>query len=174
LFEYKLFIPEKRVGVLIGEKGKIKRLIEKKTGTKLAIDKEEVTISGEESYNAWVCKRIIKAIGRGFNPNDALKLIIDGFVFKLINIMDYARNQKDKFRLRGRVIGEDGKTRKRLEMVTDCKIIVFGKTIGIIGNEQGVQDALEAIEMLLDGAQTNSVFNFLEKKAKKRVKKELI
>ncbi|MBD3311945.1 RNA-processing protein [archaeon] len=174
MFEYQLLIPKERVGALIGDKGKMKRLIERKTSTSLLIKHEEVTIKGDDSYKAWICSQVVKAVGRGFNPKEALKLIKEGYVFELINIMDYARNQKDKFRLRGRVIGENGKTKRGIEGHTGCKISVFGKTIGIIGPATMVGDAIEAVKMLLEGAQTNSVHNFLEKKAKMRVKKELI
>ena len=66
-------------------------------------------------------------MGRGFNPKDALDLTKEGFVFELIDIMDYARSKNDKYRLRGRVIGEEGKTRHHIERETGCKIMVFGK-----------------------------------------------
>jgi ribosomal RNA assembly protein len=174
MYEYRLLIPKKRVGVLIGDKGKMKRLIENKTSTSIEVYEEEVLIKAEDSYNAWICQQVVKAVGRGFNPRDALRLLKEGYVFEIIDIMDYARNQKDKFRLKGRVIGEDGKTRKHIERTTNTKIIVFGKTIGVIGPSQGVQDALNAIEMLLEGSQTGTVYKFLEKKAKMRIKKELI
>jgi len=174
VYEYKLLIPKERVGVLVGEKGKTKRLIERLTGTKLKIDEEEVTIKGVDSFNAWACQNVIKAIGRGFNPKDAIKLVKEGFVLEVIDVMDYARNQKDKYRLRGRVIGEDGKTRRHLENATQTKIIVFGKTIGIIGKENDVRDALEAVKIILQGSHIKTAYKFLEKKAKSRLKKELI
>lgn len=174
MFEYQLLIPKGRVGALIGEKGKMKRLIERKTNTSLVVNEEEINIKGDDSYQAWLCKKVVKAVGRGFNPVDALKLIKEDYVLKLVNVMDYARNQKDKFRLRGRVIGEDGKTKHTIERLTNCKISVYGKTIGVIGPATRAGDAVEAIKMLLLGSQTNSVYKFLEKKEKMRIKKELI
>ena len=139
-----------------------------------ALREEEITIQGEESYNAWVCEQVIKAIGRGFTPKDALKLTQENHVFELIDIMDYARNQNDKFRLRGRVIGEDGKTRERIERETNCEIVVYGKTVGVIGPAEDAKNAIKAVEMLLEGAQTSTVTKFLEKEAKKKIRQELL
>jgi len=174
MFEYRVLIPKDRVGVLIGEKGKIKRLIERRANAKITIVDEEVTIKSEDSYNAWTCKQVIKAIGRGFNPVEALDITKEGYAFEMIDVMDYARNQKDKYRLSGRVIGEKGKTKSYIENKTECNISIFGKTIGVIGPEEEIKDAVEAVKMLLKGAQTSSVYKFLEKKAKMRIKKELV
>lgn len=174
MFEYQLLIPKKRVGVLIGDKGKTKRLIERLTKTKLTINDEEVTISSEDSYSAWIAEKVVKAIGRGFNPKYALKLIKDDYVLELINIMDYARNQNDKPRLKGRVIGDKGRTKNQIEHLTKTKLVIFGKTIGVIGSSVGVQSAVEAIKMILSGSQIGTAIKFLEQQIKSRVKKELL
>lgn len=167
-YEYKLLIPKERVGALIGDKGKIKRLIEKKTRTKIKIQAEEITITGKESIDAWNCEQIIKAIGRGFNPMQALKLTNEDYTFTIIDIMDFARNDNDKVRLKGRVIGEKGKTRKYIENSTECTINVYGKTVGIIGPSTKIRLAVEAIQMLLNGAQTSTAYMFLDKSLKKK------
>ncbi len=167
--EYKILIPKERVGPLIGEHGRTKRKIEKLTKTKIVVNEEEITISGE-SYDAWVCLQVVKAIGRGFNPNIALNLIKDDYVFELINVMDYAKNKNAKIRLKGRVIGEDGKVRQKIEESTGCKISIYGKTIGIIGKQEDIKVARDAVIKLLQGAQIDSVFRYLAKERKKKLK----
>lgn len=174
MYEYKVLIPKERVGALIGDEGKTKRLLEKQTKTSILVSEEEVTIMSEDSFSAWIGEQIIKAIARGFNPRDAIKLKNEGYSFEVIDVMNYARNQNDKFRLRGRVIGEDGRTREIIEELTNCKISIYGKTISIIGPSEQMINAIKAIEMLLKGAQTATVYRFLEKEAKNRLKKELI
>jgi len=167
-YRYELKIPKERVAVLIGTKGETKRLIEQETSTKLDIDSKEgdVFISGEDSLGLFVTREIISAIGRGFNPNIALKLRQIDYIFELINLNEIARSKNDLIRIKGRIIGEDGKSRKTIEELTGCEICVYGKTVGIIGSVEEAPIARKAIEMLLEGSMHASVFRFLEKKRK--------
>ena len=173
MYEYKLLIPKDRVGVLIGNKGKIKRLIEKKTKSKLIISNEEVIINSEDSYNAWICEQVIKAIGRGFNPKDALKLINENYSFEVINIMDYARNENDKIRLKGRVIGSKGSTREYIEETTGCVLNIYGKTISIIGPAEWSRIAREAVIMLLNGSKQSTAYKYIDLQIKKKTLPEI-
>jgi|TARA_B100002003_G_scaffold251033_1_gene292714 ribosomal RNA assembly protein len=163
-FKYELKIPKERVAVLIGQKGQTKRLIEKETSTKLDIDSDEgdVTVSGEDALKLFVARELITAIGRGFNPNIALKLLKVDYVFELINLADIARNKNDMQRLKGRVIGQEGKSRRIIEELTECEICVYGKTIGLIGPVDMIGLGRKSVEMLLQGAMHASVFKFLE------------
>ena len=69
-------------------------------------------------------------------------------------------------RLKGRVIGEKGKSRRVIEELTGCHISVYGKTIGIIGEASDVHLAHQAVGMLLQGSMHKTVFQFLEKQKK--------
>ena len=164
-YRYDLKIPKERVAVLIGTKGETKKLIEKETSTKLDIDSEEgdVVVTGKDSIKLFETREIINAIGRGFNPEIALKLKKIDSGLELINLNDIARNKNDMQRLKGRVIGQEGKSRKVIEELTNCDICVYGKTIGIIGSIEEIGNARKAIEMLLGGSMHASVYKFLEK-----------
>lgn len=163
---YELKIPKQRVAVLVGKKGAVKKRIEELTNTKIKVDSQEgdVFIKGEDSLKLYSAQTIIKAIGRGFNPKKAELLIKTDYVFEIINITDYTKNQADMIRLRGRVIGKDGKSRNTLEQLTECYVSVFGKTIGIIGLAENVAPAKAAIEKLLRGAPHSKVYHWLEQK----------
>jgi len=167
-------IPKERVGVLIGRSGEIKEEIEKKAKVKLSVDSKSggVTITGldpEDGLSVWNASRIIKAIGRGFNPKIALLLLSEDYDFILINLVDLVGpNDKALSRLRGRVIGESGSSREAIERLTRCKISVYGKTIGIIGHEAEIEDAKTAVDMLLEGARHATVYTFLENKRREK------
>jgi len=169
-YKYDLRIPKERVAVLIGTKGEIKKRIEKETSTKLDIDSEEgdVAISGDDSVKLFTAREIVTAIGRGFNPKIALKLLKFEYVFELININDSAKSKQDLQRLKGRIIGQEGKSRKVIESLTDCEICVYGKTVGIIGPAEEIDNARKAIEMLINGSKHGNVFSFLEKQKKEK------
>lgn len=164
-YKYDLKIPKERIAVLIGTKGETKRSIEKETKTKIEIDSDEgdVSVSGEDALTLFTAREIVNAIGRGFNPEIALKLINSDYVFELISLTESARSKNDMARLKGRVIGQEGKSRRVIEELTDCEICVFGKTIGIIGKVERTPIARRAIEMLLEGSMHSSVYKYLEK-----------
>jgi len=168
IHSYDIKIPEERVAVLVGTKGKTKAKIEKETGAELDISKEgDVTITGNDALNLYTTREIIRAIGRGFNPDYALELLKTDYVLEIISLKDIAgKSQKTMERLKGRVIGRSGKSRAKIEEATNTYISVYGKTIGIIGDVIGVGLCHQAIEMLLHGAMHKTVFAMLDKKKK--------
>lgn len=168
-YSYELKVPKERIAVLIGVKGDVKQKIEEDTNIKLSVDSKEgdVRISGEDSLGLFSAREIIKAIARGFSPEIALLLLKNDYAFELLNIGDYVgKSQKSATRLKGRVIGTEGKTRNRLEDITETHISVYGKTIGIIGEVETVMLARRAVESLLAGATHTSVYRWLEIKKK--------
>jgi len=155
-------IPEDRVSVLIGTKGKTKARLEERTGCRIQVADGEVSVEGE-SMDEWVAKDIVHAIGRGFNPEKALMLKQDGYVFEMLDLSEYAHTQKSKMRLRGRIIGEKGRTRRFIERSTGVMMSVYGKTVSFIGPYDSVNLAREAITMLVSGSRHGTVYRFLEK-----------
>lgn len=164
MFDKELKIPEDRVGVLIGEKGRDKRRIEKRLDVKLTVSKEgDVLIKGE-GLGLMIAEKVVKAISRGFNPDVALLLQNDEYDLELIDITDFAGKSKKKMiRLRGRLIGTHGKSRKNIEEMTETFISVFGKTVAIVGSFDKLPLARKAVEMLLTGAQHSTVYMYLER-----------
>lgn len=175
-FMYLLRIPKDRVAVLIGKNGETKERLELETNTTLNIDSKEgeVEVIGKDALGLYTSREIIQAIGRGFNPDFALLLLKQDFSFEQVNIGDYLKSKENMQRLRGRVIGTEGKSRKYIEEMTECHITVYGKTIGIIGETESASIARQAIESLLKGSQHNNVYHWLEKKRKEKLKKELV
>lgn len=173
-FMYLLRIPRDRVAVLIGKKGETKQKIEQDTKTKLNIDSKEgeIEVLGEDAVGLYTSREIIQAIGRGFNPDFALLLLKQDFVFEQIDIGDYVKSKDTAQRLKGRVIGTEGKARKYIEEMTDTHISVYGKTIGIIGESEDASIARQAVESLLKGSQHSNIYHWLEKKRKERKRKD--
>lgn len=173
---YEVKIPKERLPILIGTKGRMKRKIERELGVKLSIDSEEgeIKIEGDETLAMYQAREIVKAVGRGFNPEVALQLLKPDFVLEIIPISDFAGKSKNRMlQLKGRVIGTDGQSRDQIEKFTDTNISVYGKTICIIGRYENVSDARRAIESLLSGSQHGTVFRWLEQRQRKRVRQEL-
>lgn len=158
-------IPKERVAVIIGEKGSTKRDIQRKTKTKLSINSKEgdIKIEGEESLNVFLTVQVIKAIGRGFNPDIALNLIRENYNLEILNIKDYVRSTKnDQERIKARIIGTKGKARKTIEHLTNTYICVYGKTVSIIGLVEDVIFARRAVEKLLKGTPHGNLYKWIE------------
>ncbi|MBD3259744.1 RNA-processing protein [Candidatus Woesearchaeota archaeon] len=171
-----LKIPKERIAVLIGKDGEIKKEIEDRTGTKLEIDSEEgdIFITGDDGLKIFDAREVIHAIGRGFNPQTAFLLLKGDYVFEIISIKDFAPTKKAEQRLKGRVIGTEGKTRNVIETLTESYISVYGKTISIIGQPEAASNAKQAIVQLLRGAQHSTVYSWLERKRKSLKQKEML
>ncbi|MEK6822549.1 MAG: KH domain-containing protein [Nanoarchaeota archaeon] len=174
-FVYELKIPKDRVPVLIGTKGETKKQLEAMTRTKIQVDSKEgdVTISGKDPLTLYTTREINAAIGRGFSPDRAQTLLRQENGFELINLRDYAKSDNDLIRLRGRVIGEDGKSRRVIEELTGVYMSVYGKTIAMIGDLEGLPIARRAIEAILAGSRHASVYRWLENQRKKLRQQQL-
>lgn len=162
-------IPKIRVAVLIGKKGTTKRKIEESTKTKLDVSKEGHVIIEGESFNTYVAKLIIRAIGKGFNPDTAFTLLNEENILEVIEIKNYIKNSERQFkRVKGRLIGAQGKARNTLESLTNTDISILGKTIAIIGKVDDVDLARRAVEKLLSGSPHGKVYKFIETELKRR------
>ncbi len=165
-YSYELKVPRNRVAVIIGREGSVKKEIEESTKTKLDIDSKEgdIFISGEDALGLYTAREIIKAVGRGFNPEIARLLLKPEYIFEVVDLSEFAKSKESMLRLKGRVIGKEGKSRRLIEELTECSISVFGKTISVIGLPESASDARRAIESLLRGSTHANVYKWLEKR----------
>lgn len=151
-------IPKKRIETVRNNKEEIER----RTKTKIEIS-DSIKIKGT-SLDAWIAKDIIRAIGRGFDLETAFLLLKEEFVFDIVDISEWAgKSKNDLERLKGRVIGRNGKAKRTIEELTNTRISISGKTISLIGLAENVAVARKAMNMLLEGKQHSTVFKFLEK-----------
>jgi ribosomal RNA assembly protein len=172
-FEQSVRIPDERVGALIGKEGATKRVLESELGVQLEVDSREglvIVKSGKaEGTDPFTAVRVIEAIGRGFSPQRARRLLEEGTTMEVIDLRAYAgRSSNSLERVRGRVIGLKGKSRRVIEELTRCNVSVYGRTVAIIGEASEVQLASDAVKMLAAGSQHRTVFNTLQKARTKR------
>jgi ribosomal RNA assembly protein len=160
-----------RVGVLIGKGGSTKKELETKTHTTITIDSKEglVKIEGEEENTISLLRavEIINAVNRGFSPERAFEMIEDeDLLLDVIDLGAMTDGPRQLDRLRGRIIGKDGRAREQIEDMTDVEISVFGKTVALIGYPEQLKTARAAIDMLIEGVPHENVFAFLDRKKK--------
>jgi ribosomal RNA assembly protein len=163
--------------MMIGKGGETKRmLLEKAKCNSITINSEtgDVTIRWGDpgSYDPLMMMKlpdVIKAIGRGMNPKKAISLLDDEMLFELIELKSFVgKKANQQRRIRSRIIGSEGKIRKKIESLTNCEITIYGGTIVIIGDDIGLPMASDAIKNLLNGAEHGPVLNKLEVVRKKQ------
>jgi ribosomal RNA assembly protein len=168
--EQKTFIriPGDRIGVLIGNNGKTRRRIESTFGVKITVESDsggvEIKVNQDQPDVSvmFTVKNIVKAIGRGFSPKKALMLQDEDNDIMVIDLEEYVGTSKNaQNRVRGRIIGKEGKSRELLEELTECQVSVYGGTVALIGPYEMLQMAKEAVEMLLNGSFHKTVWNHL-------------
>ena len=94
-YEKLIRIPIDRIGALIGKSGITKKLIEKKCSVSLDIDSDEgevmiLTKNIIENANPFKAVEIVSAIGRGFSPDNAMRLLIDDNSIHIIDLREFA------------------------------------------------------------------------------------
>lgn len=172
-FEQIVKVPLERIGAIIGKEGASKKSLEEELGVRLQVDSKNgiVTVKSEQlgKVDPLTSVRIIEAIGRGFSPQRARRLLDEETALEVIDLRDYAGKSANSIeRIRGRVIGEKGKSRRVIEELTKCYLSVFGRTVAIVGDVGEVQLAAEAVRSLASGSQHKTVFNTLQKARTKR------
>ena len=167
-FEKLIRIPQDRVGVLIGKSGKTKSEIEETCSVKLDIDSKngEVQVSGkvvDEQFRIFKAMEIVTAIGRGFSPEKAMRLLKGENTLHVINLREFGGKSTEQLeRFRGRIIGDGGKARINMENLSNTNITVYGRTVSIIGEPTQLKLAIDAIESLLSGSMHGYVYKKIE------------
>lgn len=173
-------VPQIRVGVVIGKNGEIKRRIEEETKTKVTIDSKEgnVTIEASETTDdplaVWRARDIVVAIARGFSPKKSFRLFDEDEAMEVIDLTDFVgRSENALKRIRGRIIGENGKARRTIEELTGVNMSVYGRTVSLIGEYDQLTAAKESIMLFIHGAQHRTVYRFLYRKSRELKKERL-
>ncbi|MEM3408241.1 MAG: KH domain-containing protein [Candidatus Micrarchaeia archaeon] len=157
-------IPAERMKVLMSNA----KLIEEKGDIELSVSNEEgISIKSSDPIAEWKAINVVKAVGRGFNPMIAINLFSDDYVLHIINLKDIFDKEKQRIRVKARLIGTKGKTRATIEEISGAFVCIYGNTISFIGKPEEVAIAVEAANMLINGVSHGAVYMFLQKERKR-------
>ncbi|MEM0374238.1 MAG: KH domain-containing protein [Sulfolobales archaeon] len=141
--------------------------LERIVNVKILIDEKSKNIrvipNSGNVYDTLKVINVIKAINYGFKVEDAMKLLSDDYRLEVIDLKEFTRNQEEMRRIKGRIIGEHGRTKKIIQQYTDVVIQVGDNYIAILGSYDQVEVAKNAILMLMDGRQHSTVYKYLDR-----------
>ncbi len=167
-------IPKDRIAVLIGKGGRTRKMIEKACGAEIEVDSTTGDVSadwGSEKVDLIIRMKmpdVIRAIGRGLAPKRAVKLLDDDVFLRMYDIREWVGRQPNQTRrMRSRLIGRNGRIRSLIEEITDTEMAIYGSTVLVIGDEDGLALATPAIENILNGAEHGTVLHGLEQDRKR-------
>ncbi|MEM3926237.1 MAG: KH domain-containing protein [Desulfurococcaceae archaeon] len=165
-------LPLERIGVLLGENGRVKREIEEKTRTLITVDSDTGGVIIEPAFTDTTAlelikaRDIVKAIAHGFSPEKAFRLIDEDQIIEVIDVRQYVGDKPNHIRrVLGRIIGEEGKTRRILEEATGTYISVYEPYVAIIGDYESLEIVKRAIEMLIEGRAHSTVYRYIERES---------
>jgi ribosomal RNA assembly protein len=169
-FEQIVRVPKERVAVLIGKSGEEKKKLEELLKVKLSVDSEtgEVMVKAEaadlEEVDPFKAMEIVDAIGKGFSPERARRILKEGETFTVLDLRESSGKSRSSMeRIKGRIIGEQGKARRVIEELTGASISVYGHYVSIISDETHAKLASDAITMLAGGSEHRTVYEVLQK-----------
>jgi ribosomal RNA assembly protein len=168
IFEKTILVPLERVGALIGKSGKVKAKIEKICSVSLSIDSQtgEIIVRGSgdvENVMPFKAEEIVLAIGRGFSPDKAMRLLEGENSLHIIDLREFVgKSMAQVERVKSRIIGEGGRVRKNIEELSGAIISVYGRTVAIIGEGEQLRSAVQAITSLSNGSTHGKVYNDLQ------------
>jgi ribosomal RNA assembly protein len=112
---------------------------------------------------------VISAISRGFSPQRAYRLLSDEeLIFQIIDLKDYAGKSSNAMdRIKGRIIGQKGKSRKTIEELSGAYVSVSGHTVALIGAFEEIRLANDAVLMILKGSAHKTVYTMLQEARRK-------
>jgi ribosomal RNA assembly protein len=140
---------------------KSRKKLEKELNVKITNKGKEVFIEGSPE-NEYIAEKVIEALNFGFPFSEALLIKTEDLIFETISIKDYTKS-KDLERVRGRIIGKNGKTLKTLSDLTKCFFQLKNNEAGIIGEPEHIEWAIESVMALSKGTKQANVYAYLEK-----------
>ena len=146
---------------------KEKKILEKELSVKIS-SKDNTLKGASEIYidglpeDEYIAEKVIDAINFGFLIKRALLIKKQDLIFEILNIKDYMRG-KNVARVKGRIVGESGRALQTLSQLSDCYFEIKGNQVGIIGDPENIENAQNAIIMLIKGSKHANVYSFLER-----------
>ncbi|AEB95541.1 MAG: KH domain-containing protein [Metallosphaera sp.] len=117
----------------------------------------------QNPYQALKTVSVINALGLGVPVSDAFKLIGEEYILDVIDLKQLSHDKAVMSRIKGRIIGEGGKTKRIIQEYTGVTIVVSDHHVALIGTYEQIPIAKKALELILKGKEHSTVYRYLDK-----------
>lgn len=151
-----------------------KTKLEKALNVKISFAGKNVSLEGS-IIEEYIAARVIEALNLGFALEQALILKEEEFTLEKVNIKEITKRH-DLKRIRARIIGTEGKTKKIMADLGNCFISLHENTIGVIGRAEEIKKVIQALISLVHGSKQSKVYSYLERersREKTRINEDL-
>lgn len=139
-----------------------KHLLEQKLGITCTLQGRKVTYDAP-AFKEYEAGLVFDALIFGFSVKKALMLLEPDMSFKTVHLKDHTR-RKDMGEVRARMIGKEGKTKRAIENITNCDLIITDENeVGILGHVTDVEHAVVGLINLAKGTKEGNVYAYLER-----------
>ncbi|NAZ26168.1 MAG: hypothetical protein GU343_01335 [Nanoarchaeota archaeon] len=136
----------------------------KERNIKYIRNKNKIIVYYEGFYFLYKFDKFIKGLKAGFDIKKLLNILDNDWDILEIDLKQvFEKKINHIIRIKGRIIGEEGKVLEELRKRTNADIIIKDKYIYILGDNISLQSAYEGIKRIIKGEKHNTVFNYLDK-----------
>jgi ribosomal RNA assembly protein len=146
---------------------KNKKRLEKELNVKIENRGKETKINGTPE-DEFIAEKVLDALNFGFPYKHALEIKRQGLEYEEINLKDHTKKHNYEL-IRGRIIGKSGKALKTLSNLSECYIEINENKIAMIGEPINIENAIQAMIQLIQGAKHGNVYKGLEKNQPKPI-----
>jgi len=143
-----------------------KKKLESELKIKITNKGKNIFISGKPE-NEFIGLEVMEALDLGFSAERALLLKNPDILLQIINIKNITKKHNLEA-IRARIIGTNGRTLKTVNNLTNCFISLKDNQIGIIGDNEYIEEAVQAMTSLVRGSKQGHVYGRLEREKKKK------
>jgi ribosomal RNA assembly protein len=135
--------------------------LEKRLKVTITIEGKRVIIRGN-TFEEYEALTVLEAMNFGFSAQTALMLKDEDIVFRRIHIKDFT-NRKDLETVKARIIGTQGRTKRTIENLANCEVMIKGNEVGLICPAEEIDYVITGMTNLIRGSKQANVYKFLER-----------
>ncbi|AAL64943.1 KH domain-containing protein [Pyrobaculum aerophilum] len=149
------------------------KLVDGKYGHRVELDEKQLYIKITPGPEATVdsilkIRDMARAIALGFDPEKALMLENDEYTLAVIELKEYTDKPNHLRRIKGRIIGEEGRAKRTIENLAEVSMVVGDNYVALLGKLDDVEIAKRAVEMIIEGKKHGTVYKFIQSVKRRR------